>query len=245
MIYNCRVNPTTNGLAHLGHLFISLVNQEEAHASGGKFIVRFDDDQEIWIQRLGRDMLLKYKELMVEDFDMFLNVDQYTSQSDYPFFYTVPMPPEPTETQMFAKWVPLGGDALYPDVAGWGLDRKATLFPYAPHLTAQKVMQDAKENINWLIRGYDLVTEFSLYEYIREISHLSPVRHTYLPRLKTEKGGQIDPLSKTKGGYSIRDMTKKYGKEGVMDMLRKSCLIDQDKGFKVCNIKEDPRLVLA
>ena len=48
-----RFNPTTNGPLHIGHAYTALVNQHEAHASGGKFVLRFDDNTRYWMQKLG------------------------------------------------------------------------------------------------------------------------------------------------------------------------------------------------
>ena len=48
-----RFNPTTNGALHIGHAYTALVNQHEAHASGGKYILRFDDNTRYWVRKLG------------------------------------------------------------------------------------------------------------------------------------------------------------------------------------------------
>jgi glutamyl/glutaminyl-tRNA synthetase len=41
--YITRFSPSTSGGLHLGHIYTALVNQQLAHSSGGKFIVRVDD----------------------------------------------------------------------------------------------------------------------------------------------------------------------------------------------------------
>ena len=50
---NTRFNPTANGRLYLGHLYIILLNKQAVEDNGGKFICRFDDDQDYWIERLG------------------------------------------------------------------------------------------------------------------------------------------------------------------------------------------------
>jgi hypothetical protein len=46
--FTTRFNPTLNGYLHLGHVMMCLVNRAEATEHGGKFLVRFDDDQRYW-----------------------------------------------------------------------------------------------------------------------------------------------------------------------------------------------------
>ena len=60
MKYNTRFNPTVSGSLHVGHLYMALVNEVEAHRSGGKFYIRVDDTQDCWVVRLGKKQIDKY-----------------------------------------------------------------------------------------------------------------------------------------------------------------------------------------
>jgi glutamyl/glutaminyl-tRNA synthetase len=247
-----RLNPTTNGDLHLGHLYMALVNATEAHNNRGKFILRLDDDQTIWIKRIGARAIEHYSENMVEDLSQFVPIDLITRQSQYTeaWAYNIPitqitrgisMPPIPRE---FVYVESAGVDCLYSDFPEWISDPPINMYPAAPEYTLNHVIQDEYEGINWLIRGADLVDEFSLYAYFRQLIGLLPMRQTYLPRLVKQDGDQLSPVSKTLGGNSVRELTRIYGVEGVIEILRRSCLINPCQGFVVNNIKPDPRLVL-
>jgi len=80
---NTRFNPTTNGTGHLGHAYIAILNYHAAKSSGGEFIVRFDDDQEWWVERLGRAKMAEYAEAWKEDLEWLGIVpDRYTSEAE-------------------------------------------------------------------------------------------------------------------------------------------------------------------
>ena len=80
---NTRFNPTTNGTGHLGHAYIAILNYHAAKSSGGEFIVRFDDDQEWWVERLGRAKMAEYAEAWNEDLEWLGIVpNRYTSEAE-------------------------------------------------------------------------------------------------------------------------------------------------------------------
>ena len=64
MKYNTRFNPSISGALHIGHLYMALVNEMEAHRTGGKFIVRVDDTQDIWNHWIKKDERDKYLSLI-------------------------------------------------------------------------------------------------------------------------------------------------------------------------------------
>ena len=255
MITHTRFNPTVNGPLHLGHLYMALVNQHEAHAMGGKFFVRFDDDQDYWLQKLGKDAITRLREEMQEDLKPYLEVDAWSSQAkDSPGRAWVPidgrekyngliLPPKPM-AMMGQPWSGAAGKGPfeYTDVPEWVPDRSLDMYPYAARLTMSKVILDMAIGVNWLIRGEDLVSEFGLYAFFRNHLGLSTIRQTYLPRLMVDKGRQISGISKTAGGWTIREMTREWGAAGVMRFLRASCLMDQRGPWSVSNVKEKPVL---
>jgi len=80
MKYNTRFNPTISGPLHIGHLYMALVNEAEAHHTGGKFIVRADDTQDYWNHWMKKDQQDKYYEEYQEQLGFFMNVDVWELQ---------------------------------------------------------------------------------------------------------------------------------------------------------------------
>jgi hypothetical protein len=98
------------------------------------------------------------------------------------------------------------------------------------------------DNINLLIRGDDLITEFSLYCEWREKLGQPQFLHAYIPRLDLESNRGVQQISKTFGGYKIGDMVNIYTIPGVLEMLKEGCLIDPTGEFDLNNLKANPRL---
>lgn len=239
-VWNTRFNPTVNGFLHMGHLLTALVNECEAHRSGGKFIVRFDDNQPDWISYLGMPKIEEYRKAIIEDLAPYVEVDEWISQFDNPDVpELIPLPEMPIKVTNGKVYMP-----LYEFIPEWIPDAEMTMFPYAPHYTAEKVWLDFQEGINWLIRGVDLASEYAFYEYICEMASLPRVRQTYIPRLRRLVGDRILPLSKTNGGTTIQEMTAAYGEDGVIEILRAGCLIDAGGDFAVDNLLPDPVIMV-
>jgi len=234
-----RFNPTVNGPLHLGHLFLALVNATEAHRSGGEFIVRWDDNQRDWLELLGQAAIDRFRQQMVLDLSTYIQVDRWTSQAEAGVHFDPSLPIPFTILEQPHYSLP-----IYENTAEFVPDRGMNLYPYAPAYTAERVYLDRVEGVSWLIRGLDLLPEFAFYEFIREMAGFPAVRHTYLPRLRAGSGGQLSPVSKSGGGFTIRDYTAELGPEGVLDLLRVSCLLDPAGEFTVENVKSDPRLVV-
>ena len=69
---------------------------------------------------------------------------------------------------------------------------------------------------------------------------------TYLPRLRSVDRLQLrntSPISKQRGNYQLSRQIEILGVDGVLDLLRQSCLIDPDKDFYVENVKWNPTIV--
>jgi hypothetical protein len=237
MKYNTRLVPTVNGPLHLGHLYLALVNENEAHSSGGRFTVRFDDNQEFWLKELGMEKVNGFREKMRDELSAFMTVDAWTSQlEDYSKDHDRLM-------DAFKAPVP---DALFfhSHVPDWRPHPGLTLYPYAPHFTAEKVILDHLEIVNWLIRGIDLVSEFSLYAYFEEQLGVTPIKQTYLPRLLSDTGEEISPISKTLGNQTIGEWLRRARPEIVLEVLAESCLVNPEAGWFVSNVKKTPMLKL-
>ena len=81
MKYNTRFNPTISGPLHIGHLYMALVNEAEAHRSGGKFIVRVDDTNRQWSHRLSWLEQSFYYQQYKNQLSQFMHIDGWTLQS--------------------------------------------------------------------------------------------------------------------------------------------------------------------
>jgi hypothetical protein len=236
MKYNCRFNPTISGNLHCGHLYTALVNAREAHKSNGEFILRIDDTQEYWNKQLGSTLVKQLGNDYIDELSQFMFIDKIEWQSELPCFaYT-------NEVQGLNGWVH-HPSFIHDDVPEWIPDPNTILYPFTAWYTFEKVLWDYVDKVNWLIRGEDLITEFSLYEFFRDALHLPRVRHTYLPRLRTEEQKELAGVSKTFGSYKLCDQLKLFGVDGTLDYLRQSCLINVDGDFEVANIKCRPTIV--
>ena len=231
---NTRFNPTNNGPLHIGHLYTALVNEYEAHRTGGRFIVRLEDNQEYWCWQLG-NTAKAYSMEMRQDLEWFgLKVDEWTEQSTM-------------ERQAHeAMRALLRGGELHCErkfafhgvnVQGSGIG----YFPYAPYLTAEKVVLDFMQGVNLLIRGVDLISENSLYTYFCDVFGLQFPRMVYLPRLSLPGNAEIQPdVSKTIGGHKIKQYRQKMTAIELENKLREACLINPGGDWAIENVKANP-----
>jgi hypothetical protein len=240
---NTRLSPTTNGPLSVAHLYVSLVNEHEAHISGGLFGVRHDDTQRWWNWKSPPAQIEAWKNLMREDLEwMGIKVDWWMSDSDMH-----------DEIMELAAHVgtkpplePFCYDQLPEDIGQDGEPQ----YPYAPYYTWFKVLADmygatgtGAEVTNLLIRGADIKSEFSLYCYFTETFGFPRVRHVYLPRLNMVSSGQngLEAVSKTNGKLKVCDMRRR-GVTPLMieEALRESCLKDECGCWSIDNIKKNP-----
>jgi glutamyl/glutaminyl-tRNA synthetase len=118
-------------------------------------------------------------------------------------------------------------------------------YPFVADYTAEKVVQDFLEGVNLLIRGEDLLTEFSLYNYFCKLWDLPIPRQVFLPRLLSPDNGLRTSISKTMGGWGIYDSFRRDNQREYAyadDLLRRSCLIDPRSNWAISNIKQEPYL---
>ena len=236
---NTRFNPTVNGRMHLGHLYLILLNKQAAEDNGGKFICRFDDVQDYWIERLGREQLHRNSEHIMEDLEWMKIRAIYSWQSQ--------------ESEKNEKLIQSLGELsrLIP-LAGEDERRRADVlnqerpYPYVPYLTAIKVAQDYWEEINPLIRGEDLTTEFSLYCYFCEVLGFPIPKMYFAPKLLRASGEDLTDMSKTAGDHKIDDYRKAgYQPSDLIEILSRSCLDVPQLGWNVRNVKKHPILTIS
>lgn len=240
-----RFNPTTNGNLHIGHLYMMLVNEAEAHATGGNFTFRYDDNQAPYLYgvswtgaRLTREEIDNIKVGMLEDVAWCgLNVDNWSSQEH-----------REQRIQTFMRFLNEGKDLpvkrVYtsqtnPEVHWMSFD---SAYPYVPYLTAEKVLNDYLDGCNLIIRGEDLLDEWALYHYFADSWGLPIPRQAFLKRLVMgDTNKELFDIRKAKGGYSIASFREKGWTADYLKLkLAEACLIDPNKAWLIENCKTDP-----
>ena len=243
MNYVTRFNPTTNGDLHLGHVYAMLFNEYMGHSNGGKFFVRFEDNQidslysvnavesgfycerqREAIEWLGIPVDVYFRQSTLDlDLKQFVaNHGWFIPEYRWPYEYAL----DPTK----------GGEYL-----GHPGGYKGEWFPYAPYITYCKVIYDELAGVNVLIRGDDLRSEFSLYQHYRNTFGLKEINHYYLPRIDDHKEKVISKWYKAKSILEYKDAG--WTAERILDGLARSALKKPGDGWKLANVKRFPRLV--
>jgi len=230
MRHNTRFNPTITGPLHIGHLYMALVNEFEAHRTGGKFYVRVDDTQPHWSFKIGKKRREKYYLEYREQLDLFLSIDGWHRQSQ------MPKPKDIIGKHPILKRYPRlfenGVDVEYQERFGRSLNG------YNPEYIVRKIVWDFYEKTNWLIRGEELMAEANLYSHFVEEIGLPRVYQIYLPHLERKESGER--VSKSAGTYGLAKQIDAFGIEGTLSRLRESCLVDLEGEFVIDNIKRQP-----
>jgi glutamyl/glutaminyl-tRNA synthetase len=234
---NTRFNPTTDGDLHLGHLYVAAVNEWVAHSTGGKFILRWDDNQEIWNLRMGHTLQtiirngqfqdLEWMGLMPDlvrsDFEWAKEIEKTIEQLDEDHHVLRSLTP-----MVMVNNSPF---CTYTDMVP---------YPYNAWVTAEKVVADFMDEVGALVRGEDLITESSLYAFLCDIWRIPQPTQYYLGRLLNSDGSE---LSKTRGGLSIRELRSKGWTRGqIWDVLRTACLKDSRGPWSLDNVLPNPRM---
>lgn len=245
---NTRFNPTVNGPLHAGHLYLILLNHHAARSSGGKFVLRFDDDQPYWDQFCSPAKVAEYTDGIRRDLEWLgLEPDFYSSERD--------------SREVNENWVRTNvsnSDFIFQDREYMGIRWQPTVktnsrpYPYTPYLTAVKVAQDFREGIDLLIRGEDLVTEVSLYCYFCEVAGIPRPGFQYVPRMMRSLvpyGSILTDLaevSKTVGGYAIEEYRRRGWSPGsLVTMVAASALEEPCSGWTFENVKKQPILKVS
>lgn len=234
---NTVFNPTTNGELHLGHLYMILVNEYEAHKSGGKFIIRYDDNQFKWnaVERTEKH----FKVMIEEQMEWFgVKVDKYTSQletepeTDKMLYYLNKGPISVQEMKTNIVQIPHIISPINHDP-----------YPYVPWLTARKVVDDFLDEVTLKIRGDDLISEYALYTYFCDLWALPQPVQWFLPRLFTTDGQKLANVSKTLGNWKLSSIQEKgVNPEELKNSLKLYCLIDPFKNWTIDNIQPYPKI---
>lgn len=228
---NCRFNPTLTGVAHLGHLYMMFVNEAESRKHGGEFIVRIDDSQEYWKDKLGLEKINEltddYYRICNEFFDRF----EFKRQSmDYHDFGDLR---ERLCADTRLRYV-------Y-DKAPTVLDGNSIAwYAYTPRFTAEKVVMDFIDNINPLIRGIDLLPEYTLYAHYAEDFGFPQITHYYISRLRVQENGEVKDISKTNQNVSIQSQLKRFAPEDLVKIMKYDCLKDPKRDWTIDNLIPNP-----
>ena len=230
MTLNTRFNPSCNGGLHLGHMYVALINEAVAHTSGGRFCVRFEDTAVSSKHLLSLAQQHRIGVAQQEDIAWLgIPVDDWVWQSDIDAevtrllreqFNYAPPPDEP--------W-------RFTEIIG----NTFRFYPYAPTLTCRKVVMDWLSGINCLIRGIDLASEFSLYQFFCGMFGLPEPRHIHLPRLQGPEGD----VSKTNGSTTIADLRARgMTPAEVRGLIERACLSNDTLPWALHNLNPEPRL---
>jgi glutamyl/glutaminyl-tRNA synthetase len=233
-----RFNPTTNGFLHVGHICTALVNQYEARSSGGKFILRFDDNQEIWRMRQSRDSISEVKDSILEDLEWLgICPDLVTSQMEMRGDILRRLTAY-QDRSLLASFDLGVTKMIWARNSAELIGTDTTFYPYHAWLTAEKVAADEVQEVSLLIRGVDLITESSLYAYFCDLWRIPQPRQVYLPRLVRPSGGE---MSKTEGGFEVREYREKgWTKDEFLSRLALAYLKNPREAFSIENVRSIP-----
>lgn len=231
---NVRFNPTPNGDLHIGHIYVAMVNWTLAKRTGGKFVLRFDDNQEIWSYRQTIEDNMNTCTRIIEDLMRFGIVPhKVSSQRD-------------SHQAVMATMMRLNGGPITETSYVWSdnspevVGNDIAYYAYNYPMTAEKVAWDFMEEINCIVRGEDLITEAALYSHICEKWRLPQPRQIYLPRMLGYDGQE---LSKTNGVPTIRKMLDSgYSVGDIWDIMAEACLIKRSGEWTLDNILTSPRV---
>jgi glutamyl/glutaminyl-tRNA synthetase len=229
-----RLNPTLNGLPHLGHAYLALTNQHAARSTGGKFYFRGEDDQTAWLKIHTAQQMREFGEQWMEDmFWLGIEFDGAFYESDMMVSERIrDVWPDAQDTGVFPP-------VMFPTVVGSTHD----WYPYTRYLTAKVRLLDSMLGVDMLIVGMDLLPRFALYSEVSILLGLPLIPQIFLPRLRGK--GELDDVKKTNGTHRIaayRDAGWKP--QEVVKLLRMSCLDDPDGDWDWRNIKASPQVVI-
>lgn len=236
MTYRTRFSPSTTGGLHLGHIYTALVNQHMAHETGGMFTIRIDDTHIDRVGGRGLEMNRHIERQMRNDMDWLgFEYDLWSCESELQTFFDQWRAVEKHEIEQDTD--PDHFIATEPHLVG---KPEIHLAPYSPWVTAERVVFDWLQKVNLVIRGEELIPEYTLYCHYCRIWNLPTPHFMYLPRLRVT--GDIE-ISKTKGNYQVSHMRANgYTAKQIIEVVERACLIAPYNGWHVWNLKAEPRL---
>jgi glutamyl/glutaminyl-tRNA synthetase len=208
-----------------------LVNEQFAHQSGGKFIIRFDDTTPPLPAKQIEEIRLNQKETIEW---LGIPVDEWEIESD------ILSDVRDALTKLGHKYV---NDFGYHDLPVYTrhINTSWLAFPYVPQQTAERVVMDNMSGITHIIRGEEFALEFSLYRYYCDKFNFPHPKFIFLPRMI----GKYGDISKTAGGYSIAELRGDgHSASDVIELVEKACLNWPPNGWSLYNLKREPRLNL-
>lgn len=234
MIQNrTRFHPTcTTGPLHLGHLYNILVNQAEAHKTGGQFIIRFDDTQDYWLWAKGKEQGQAWEQQTIDDLAWLgISPDYYSWSSEL-----LPQAIDLVENWFHSKMPSQKFTHEHiPQVIGSNIN----FCPYYRRFTVEHVVMDFIEGINLLIRGWDLMTEDCLYAYFCDEWGIACPTSIYIPRLQFEG----DQVSKTNCNFRIEQFRQAdWLPRDIISNLRKDCLKWDNSDWLLDQLNPNPIL---
>lgn len=232
---NYRINPTLNGPMHIGHLGLALFNESMAHAEGGKFIFRGEDNQASWLllhtleemQDIGMQWLAELSLLGV-------HVDSIYFESD--------VERDGEIARIIHKYYPNAVDngnmPYVPQMAG----SCVTYYPYALYLTAKTVLMDYMNGISTVLVGEDLMSRADFYYHLCEVFGIpNPPRYLCIPRLKlSETHDELSQVSKTNGSFSIQSLMQSNEPRDIVKFVASNYLKDVKAGWNLDNLNPNP-----
>jgi len=227
-----RFNPSVNGPLHLGHIYAALVNETFAKEHSGRFIVRFDDSHPLRIQSMGKERIANILQGQQDDLDWLgVQPDESIKQSDVIEDIRHMLHRRIPEAMMKDEV-----DVAMPRLLG---DVRFDLYPLTPEITAEKVLMDYAKGVTHLVRGVDLLSEYSLYQYYCRLLDMPQPKHIYFPRLQWRYGD----MSKTLGAKTVSSLRGEgYSPQHVRDLVAEACLRYPPHGWSLDNIKGAPCL---
>ena len=224
-----RFNPSCNGPLHLGHVFTLLVNEQFAHQSDGKFIVRFDDITPPLSPEQNKKIKIQQRETIEW---LNVKVDGWIDESSI-------------LDEVRSKLDKLGH--VFVDDFGYHelpiftrhINTSWLAFPYVPQQTAERVVMDNMYGTTHLIRGEEFALEYSHYRLKCDEFKMPAPKFIFIPRLMGKHGD----ISKTAGGYSIAELRGNgYTPKDVIELVERACLNWYPNGWSIYNLKREPRL---
>ena len=221
---------------------MAMVNEYEAHSTGGLFLVRFEDNSPQWTARQQPGEALGYAAQMQADLEfMGIDVDGYSYQSEMERdVATVLNSMRFLRRQLYIS--PVGvSQACAPEVP----TDPGNQYPFAPLLTREKVILDHMQDINLLIRGFDLLGEYSFYTFLCDLWEISIPRQIFLPRLQMSEGEAFNTpvdVSKSSARCKIADLRKSFTAWGLREILALAYLKDPAGPWLASNVKANPVL---
>lgn len=232
---NTRFNPTANGPLHLGHIYMALVNEHMAHSTNSTFILRIDDNQRSYFEKLGGPKQMhEIGMAQSRDLDWIgIQTDRVVYQSGTEELAKATL--TKTHFRMVVDHHPLDRET-FPIIH----DSIATRpWPLSAWITAEKVVLDRLEDVEAMVRGPDLIQEHQLYMYFCALFGYRFPKCYYLPRLVAADG----EISKTRENWQIGGLRSTgITPEQIRQILRESCLVNPDESWHIDNVKDLPRL---